>query len=149
MPRAGVSLGAGPLLHAQPTQPWHGQHQPSHGVESFPMMVWGSWRHVGMYDKVARALTQLCNPHQCAGAVCMQHAANTPPMMKGLPWPPWLAGLMNHVEASLQALTPSRGCTQAALHAHCQLPLHQVCCLGLISTWLGGMLAGNGLAWAP
>ena len=149
MPWAGVPLGAGPLLHAQPAQPWHGQHQPSHDVESFPMMVWGSWRHVGMHDKVARALTQLWNPHQCAGAVCMHQAASTPPMMGGLPWPPWLVRLMNHVEASLQALTPSRGCTQAALHAHCLLPLHHVCCLGLISTWLGSMLASNGLAWSP
>ena len=149
MPWAGVPLGSGPLLHAQHVQPWHGQHQPSHDVESFPMMVWGSWRHVGMHDKVARALTQLWNPHQCAGAVCMQHAASTPPMMGGLPWPPWLVRLMNHVEASLQALTPSRGCSQAAVHAHCQLLLHHVCCPGLISTWLGGMLASNGLAWAP
>lgn len=149
MPWAGVPPGPSPLQHAQPTQPWYGWQQPSHDVESFPMMVWGSWKHVSMHDKVARALTQLWNPHHCACAICMQHAASTPPMMGGLPWPPWHARLMNHVEASLQALTPSRGCTQAALHAHCQLPLHQVCCLGLISTWLGGMHAGNGLAWAP
>ena len=128
MPWAGVPLGSGPLLHAQPVQPWHGHHQPSHDVESFPMMVWGSWRHVGMHDKVARALTQLWHPHHCAGAACKQLGMLQAhhPSWGGLPWPPWLARLMNHVKASLQALTPSRRCTQAAPHAHCQLPFHQV-----------------------
>lgn len=100
---------------------------------------------MGLPGKVATSLTQVWDPQHSSGAVCMQHLASTPVMLGGLPWPPWLAGLMKCVEAFLTSHASSRGCTQAALHAHTQLPKHQVPYLRL--SWLDLHMAGGHACW--